>query len=404
MVAAIALATAGLATGCSSSGSSSGSSAGSNTLTIWTYADPKQAPFIKKLESDFKETHPDVTIKYLVVPFDQLTNKIITAASTRTGPDLIVYDPANTASLVQAGALADITKEWDGFKDKSEFPEYATRVIDGKTYSTQAYVNTTALYYNKDILDKAGISNPPSTFEELQSDLKQVVGAGFKGIAQCGAPTSECETQAVAWILGNGGNYNDFQSPDVKKVFQDWYDLGKAGALGADSVGWTQPDAWSAFTKGDYAFTQNGNWQYQSAKDLTFKWGVAPLPGGKVAPGGEGQALGAFSKNRSLAWDYLSSTWLSKAGQVQTFEMSGSIPTRKDAQADPSVANDPNIVAWTTELKDTGTRSEFKDPSDYLKATTAVGQQWSALRQGTTTPDAAASTLADSLKGVFVSK
>lgn len=399
---AVALAVVGTLTaalaGCSSTNGGTGSSP--DTLTIWSYVDAKN-PYMQQMAADFKKSHPNVTLKYLNVGYDALTNKLIAAASTRTGPDVIIYDPANTASLVSAGALSDLTKSWGGFSDKSQFPEYATWKVNGKIYGTQAYVNTTALYYNQDLLQKAGITAPPVTFDELSADLKQVVSKGMKGIAQCGAPTSECETQAAAWILGGGGNYNNFASSETKKVFANWYQLGKDGALGSDSVTWTQGDAWTAFAKGNYAFTQNGNWNLSAAKDLTFKWAVAPLPGGKVAPGGEGEAIGAFSKNQALAWGYLSTTMLSKEGQLQILKAAGSIPTRIDAQSDPAVTSDQNIQAWVTELKDTGHRSEFVNPSDYLKATTAVGAKWSALRQGSTSPEDASQTLVSSLKGTF---
>lgn len=396
IVPAIALAAVALAA-CASPSNSAGSNP--TTLTIWTYVDTA-SPWIAQLETDFKADHPDVTFKYLQVGFNDLTNKIISAAATGTGPDAIVFDPATSASLVGAGALYNFSSEWQGFDDRSKSPEFAVWDVKGGTYAVQAYVNTTALYYNKDLLTASGVTKPPTTFDELKDDLGAVVAAGHKGIAQCGAPTSECETQAVAWILGSGGNYNNFTSSEVKGVFQNWYDLGNAGALGADSVTWAQDDAWSAFTKGDYAFTQNGNWRLTQAAKLPFAWGVVPLPGATVAPGGEGEAIGAFG-NKKLAWEYLRSTWFSMKGQLQIFEGTGSVPVRADAQADKSVSADPNVAAWTAELGHAGVRSPFSDPSEYLRATTEVGEVWSALRQGRTTPDKASEQLASSLKGVF---
>ena len=78
----------------------------------------------------------------------------------------------------------------------------------------------------------------------------------------------------------------------------------------------------------------NGNWNLAAGEALTFAWGTTQYPAGpggsKVYPGGEGLAIGAFSKQQDLAWDYLETAWLSKQGQIANYGATGQIPVRAD--------------------------------------------------------------------------
>jgi ABC-type glycerol-3-phosphate transport system substrate-binding protein len=103
-----------------------------------------------------------------------------------------------------------------------------------------------------------------------------------------------------------------------------------------------------------------------------------------------------------MAWAFLESTFLTAERQVQIFTTSGPIPARTDAQLDPALSGNPNVAAWITELEAAGTRSPAIDASSYLRATTTVGEVWSALRQNRITADEAVSELASSLGDAFV--
>lgn len=370
------------------------------TLTIWSYKDtPTSKQFMSDFEASFTKNHPGVKFKYLLTDFASLRNKVLTGAVSKDGPDVLIFDPADTPVLAKAGTIKNITTQWQAFNDKSQFADALTWKSGNDIYAVQGYVNTTALYYNKDILAAAGIT-PPTTLDELNQALIKLKAAGSGGLTICGAPLTECETQAISWILGQGGNYDNLDAPGVKSVLNTFAKWSQDGSIPKDAVTWKQDDAWKAFSTGKYAFSQAGNWKLASAKELPFKWGVVSLPGAKVAPGGEGEAIGAFSKNADLAFQYLSETFWSKAGQLAILKAEGSIPARADAAQSPDVQNDANLVAWTKEVQSAGARPPVKG-GDIQKATTVLGQVWSGVLSGQLSPDAAISQLKSATTGLF---
>lgn len=370
------------------------------TLNVWYYFDPTAKPTMQKLEDLFHAKYPNVKVNYLYVDFANMRNKVLTAAASKQGPDVLLLDPMDADVLVKAGALADLTSGWKKFDGKGQYPDFALKKVDEKLYSVQAYVNTTALWYNADILKKIGVA-PPTTSDELGTALAKAKAAGYQGFALCGKPTNECETQATSWILGNGGNYDDLGSPNVKEVFTQFSDWAAKGYIPREAVNWDHPTASQKFASGKYAFVQAGNWDLGVVgKGLDFKWGVVPLPGGKVAPGGEGEAIGAFSKNKRLAWQYLASTFWSKDGQVIFANGRGSIPVRPDASKDPSVSQIPHIGAWVKEIAVAGSRSPATN-GDLQKATQTMGEVWSGILSGQLSPDQAEQRLKSEVAPIF---
>jgi len=387
--------------GCGATGQGGGMDSGSNgeTLTIWSYQTPTFDPIWEEYEAMFSKSHPGVKFEYLTVDYNQLRNKVLTGAVSKDGPDVLVFDPADTPVLAKAGLIKDIDAEWQDFEDKGEFPEAVQWKHDGQIYAVQGYVNTTALYYNKDILSAAGVT-PPTTIEEFDAALGKVHASGSGGFALCGAPSTECETQALSWILGQGGNYDNLDAPGVKKVFDTFSGWSNKGYVPKDAVTWTQADAWDSFSTGKYAFAQAGNWNLGSAEALPFNWGVVALPGARVAPGGEGEAVGSFSKNSALAFDYLKETFWTEHGQLIDFKERGTIPARADAAASPEITENSNIAAWTSEIKDAGTRPAAKG-GDITKATTVLGTVWSSVLSGQLDSEGAISQLKQATEGLF---
>ena len=76
----------------------------------------------------------------------------------------------------------------------------------GTSYGIPFTTSTRAMYYNKKIFAAAGISAPPKTWAELQSDAAKIKARGSVGY---GMPLGSEEAQAelLLWFLGNGGGY-----------------------------------------------------------------------------------------------------------------------------------------------------------------------------------------------------
>ena len=413
----LALASAAVAgalalTACSSGSSTTPSSsatggAATGTLTVWHYfSDPNQVKLMDEYATKFQAAHSGVTVDNVYVPYDQMNSKVIAAAGAKTGPDVVVFNGADAATLALGGALAPLDSRWASYSDASQFPDSVIHKVNGKTYAVQGYVNLLGLWYNADILSKIGVQ-PPTTLDELETDMAAAKAAGYQGITLSGLPQSQGEWQAFPWLSASGFTYD---SPDATALasgfarVRNWVDK---GWLSQESVTWDQTVPFQKFAAGGVAFAENGNWQIGTAKsDAKFNYGVVPLPlgsTGKVYLGGEGEGIGAFSKNPDLAWQYLTETYLDKAGQILPAQIVGSIPSRKDSAQDPAVTGNALLKPFAETITKYGANYPAGNipPSAVADLQLAVGQAWSAVLGGQKSPKDAANSAVTTLKGLL---
>lgn len=404
---AVAAAAVLVLSSCSSGGTSGGASdstgapggSSSKTLTVWHYfSTPTQVKLMKDEADLFEKANPGTTVKNVFVPYNNMDSKLITAAGSQTGPDVVVFNGGDADNIENAGALLDVSTQWSSYADASQFPDSAIHKLDGKVYAVQGYVNLLGLWYNADILKKIGVQAPKS-MQELDTDMAKAVKAGFGGITLSGQPQSQGEFQAYPWLTEAGFSY---ASPSVNTLAaglttaQQWV---KNGYLTGEASTWDQTVPFQKWAAGKVAFAENGNWQIATAKATAkFNYGVVPLPvganGTKVYLGGEAEGIGKYSKNPSLAWKYLEDTFFSQQGQLLALKDEGSIPSRKDAAADPLVSGNRLLKPFA----DTISRYGATYPANAVKPTSvndqqlAVGQAWSSVIAGTS-PQTAAKTL-----------
>ena len=398
MVAAVAAGTLTLGA-CSSTGSADAGT--DDVVTVWHYfTDDQQVKLVEEYKALFESSNPDATVENVYVPYDQLNSKLISAAGAGQGPDVVVFNGADASTLALAGALAPLDEYWDGFEDAAEFPDAAIHQVEGTTYAVQGYVNVLGLWYNADLLAEVGVE-APTTMDELEAAMAASVAAGHGGITLSGLPNSQGEWQGYPWLSDAGFDYDNLD--------QDAFEAGLArianwvdeGWLPQEAVNWDQTVPFQQFAAGDYAFAANGNWQQgTAAAEAGFEYGVVPLPlgtDGQVYLGGEGEAIGAFSDNPDLAWEYLKSTYYSAEGQLLAPEIVGSLPTRTDAAADDVVTSNELLAAFaeTIDLYGASYPSTAVPADAVADLQLTVGQAWSSVIGRQSTPaDAAASAIA----------
>lgn len=363
------------------------------TVSVWSYVEAKTAPWVARAQKALKAEFPNVTIKYTYVPYANMAAKLLGTAVSGGGPDGIFYNPSDAAKISQSGVLADMTTFFDAYAGKSQFPDSIVWRYQDKVISLQGYVNTTALFYNKTILDSLGLQ-PPKTIDELDEQLGKVNAAGKGGLTMCAQPTAESEFQIFCWMLGEGLNYGKWDKAILDTLFGRFDKWIKAGYIPRDISSWTQGDAFNKFSGGQYAFSQNGNWNLTTAKQLKFEWGVVPIPaasaGSHSIGGGEGFSIGAKTANGALTWRFFELALLTTEAEKAILKDSGSIPVRTDAAQDPAIQQDPNLATFGQVVADMGARPSTPLISDYLVAT---GKIWNSLAGGQISPSQASDRL-----------
>jgi ABC-type glycerol-3-phosphate transport system substrate-binding protein len=401
VVAAAALALAGCGSGSSSTtpqnDQASANGELSGTLTVLHYYDEGAGaltPFVKTWEERFEKAHPKVDVQFEYVPYDQMQQKVISAASAGKGWDLIMPTAVWLPEMVKAGAVQSIDQQWDSFADKALFPDntQSAGVLNDKRYAVQGYTNVEGIFYNKTILDELGVA-VPKTLDEMEGAMEKAKSAGYTPFTTAAPNGAGGEFNAVPWLVSNGWSYDNPAAPGAKEILarlQKWRDAGYFSSN--DASGFV---AEKNFSTGKYAFAQGGNWNLGTFKDsLKFSWGAAVIPGiDKSLLGGEIIAMGSKAADPALAWQFVQETFLSKQGGLDAAS-AGSIPLRTDLKNEKVVTSDPNLVAFATIAA-----ASIGNPinNNTGKISDVIGSSWNEFVAGTIGSDEAAQRIADGI-------
>lgn len=173
-----------LATACG--GSSNNESASGNndgdgdkeTIEFWTMQlQPDFTDLIEDIISDFEEENPDIEVDWLDVPADDLEEKILTAVSSDTAPDVANLNPTFASKLADMDALVDMEEELsDDEQDIYVDGAWEGSELNGITFGLPWYLSTTVYNMNTEIYEDAGLDpdDPPETFEEAKEDAEVI--------------------------------------------------------------------------------------------------------------------------------------------------------------------------------------------------------------------------------------
>jgi multiple sugar transport system substrate-binding protein len=357
MVAAAMLFAASLAACGNSNDSSSGG--GGKTLTYWA---SNQGP---SLEADKTILQPEldkfkqqtgITVNVEVVPWSDLLNRLLAAATSGKGPDVVNIGNTWSASLQATGALVqfdDATIGKVGGKDRFVPAALAAAGAEGKPpTAVPLYSLSYALYYNKKMFTDAGIANPPTTWAELVEDGKKLTKAGQWGLAEEGSNLSENAHHAFTFSQQYGGEWFDksgkptFDTPQNVAAVKRYIDfMAQDKIVNPSNAEYAQNQSVSDFANGKAAMLlwQAAGSSLKAQKMDPDAYGVAPVPFLENAPSdgkkvnsmvaGINMAVFDFSKNKDAALQFVK-FMTSDPEQITLNKTYGSLPSVKTASSD----------------------------------------------------------------------
>ncbi|OII12587.1 extracellular solute-binding protein [Curtobacterium sp. MCBA15_008] len=423
-LAAVAVAAVGLA-GCSSSGSAS-----SDTIKI---AYQKFGAFqqldaqMKVVKKEYEKDNPGK--KVTLVPIqaqgnDYYTKLALMNKAPATAPDVMYEDTFLVKADAQAGYLLPLDKYTAKWKDWDQFYDNAKQAgegVDGKTYGVPMGTDTRALWYNKDIFQKAGLPVPwqPKTWDDVLAAAKTIKEKQpdvipfniYSGKAQGEASTMQGFEMLLYGADGSGNTlYKDKKWVTGSKQFEDSLKFVKdvyQGGLGPTpqqaldtNVGTTIAQTW--LPQGKLAIDLDGSWQSGTwLKSGTAPWpewndvmGQAPMPtqngqdpGYNSMSGGWTLAVGKNSKNPQAAFDFITN-FLDKDGSLKYDTENSQIAVRKDVAEDPAYTDaNPTFKFFSGLVEHTNFRPAT---SDYSQVSNAIQVAMEAVMTGQQTPKQAA--------------
>ncbi len=382
-VAVVGLAAVSLAlTGCAGGSSGGSSSAASGTYTFW---DPypqfdDSSDWAKLVQAC--GTEAGVTVERTGYDTSDLTSKALLAGQQGNSPDLLLVDNPVVSTLAEAGLLTD-TDETGADTSDIEQNILAAGQIDGATYGVPIGANTLALYYNKTVLDAAGVDPASITdWNTLTSALEKVSASGGKGITFSAIGTEEGSFQFLPWYWGSGAELTDLSSDDAVSALDLWTGWVEDGYAPNSVIGNTQTTSWQEFLTGEYAFGENGTWQLAGVKDSGIDYGIISIPakdgGAAPAPTG-GEFLTVPVQSDDARYDVsekIRACLTSTDNLVATDTTLSYVAPTKDAQ-EQQVQADPDLEPWVTAVGDAKGRTSDDLGTEYPKISE---QLWKAVQ------------------------
>jgi fructooligosaccharide transport system substrate-binding protein len=122
---------------------------------------PAEQDLFEAWKQEFTASHPNITFQDEVVPFGQLADKIQASVAAGDPPDIFYIDGPNTKTYAYLGILAPLDAYLPpGFKQDIVSATLEEQSYQGQLYSMPDRQTAPALFYNKDLTDKAGIVPP----------------------------------------------------------------------------------------------------------------------------------------------------------------------------------------------------------------------------------------------------
>jgi multiple sugar transport system substrate-binding protein len=218
-----------------------------------------------------------VTVDRQPVPYPELVQKVLLAASSNSLPDIIYIDNSDVAQLADGGFIAPLSEV--GIETEGFVPALAALGnYKGVDYAVPSANNTIALYYNTDMFAAAGLE-PPKTWDELRETAKKLTKDQTYGLVFPGINNEQGAFHTSTFIWSNGGTFEQLNSAEVVGALTFLKSLVDDGSVSKSVVTWAIDDARDQFVSGRAAMMIGGSWllpQLDEHPDL--KYGVVPIP------------------------------------------------------------------------------------------------------------------------------
>ena len=317
---------------------------------------------VRNMTKDFEKANPDLKVNLEFVPYESLHDKIIAAQGAGAkGYDVVLYDVIWPAEFAEHGVLMDVSSKIPADMTPQIFDgAWSTVEYNGKRYGMPWILDTKYLFYNKEMLEKAGIANPPKTWDELVADAKTIKE---KGISKYPIVWSWAQAEAVicdytTLVDAYGGKFFDDGKPAMAKggaldAMKFMEQTMKDGITNPNSKEYLEEDVRKVFSNGDAAFALNWTYMYNMANGnpkeskIVGKVGVVAAPGvaGKsefsAVNGSMGLGIASNSAHPDDAWKYI---MFLTSQPVQNQYAKLSLPIWKSSYDDPAVQKDQEAL------------------------------------------------------------
>ncbi|MCS0602303.1 extracellular solute-binding protein [Streptomyces sp. LP11] len=316
------------------------------TLTVWTMDGSAPEQWTKDVQAAF-EKKTGAKVKFETQKWDGIQQKITTALSESTPPDVLEVGNTQTPAYAATGGLAElgdvkqqIGSDWTESVSKSS-------VYDGKQYAAPWYFANRVVIYNKAIWAKAGIKDTPKTRDEFYKDLETIgkktdaeplylPGQNwyfFDGLT-IGQDADLVKKEGDKYV----SNLGDPKVTAAMEIYKKYASYSKAPKDKDEAT----PQQATIFAKGKTGAFIGMGWEaataIQANKSIEKDLGYFTVPGETadkpegVFLGGSNLAVAQNSKKQSLAKEFLKIA-LSDQYEGQLAKLNGIVPNKESLES-----------------------------------------------------------------------
>lgn len=351
---------------------------GATELSLWTFVDLHMEFYMEAADRWNKE-YPDrpIKLKAETYPFDQMHNNLLLALTSGKGaPDIADVEIGRFPNFLEGEPQLlpmneYVEPELKNFVE-SRFDIYSK---DGNYYGMPTHVGASVMYYNKEIMDAAGVEiDSIQTWDDFIEAGKKVVentdAIMFNTFPGDYLPYFQMVSQQNSDFLDENGNLTVNREENIRALalLKEMQDLKIAevapGAAPHAEEYYAYMNAGGAAAVSMPAWYMGRFTDYMS--DLKGKMVVRPMPafeeGGNrsAGMGGTGTVVTNQTEHADLAKEFLAYAKLSKESNIKIWTVLGFDPVRHDVWDDPAVLEDnkffeffgDDIFDTLTDIKD----------------------------------------------------
>ena len=240
-------------------------SSSSPELEFWTMQlQPKFTDYFNKLIAKFEAENPGIKVRWVDVPWAAMENKILTSVSAKTAPDVVNLNPDFASQLASRNAWLELDSRVDEAVRNQYLPNiWQDSSLNNKSFGLPWYLTSRVTIYNQDLLQKAGVSKPPTTYAELAQVAKQIkdkTGKYAFFLTVVPADSNEILESFVQMgvELVDAEGKAAFNTPKGKAAFQYWVDFYQQGLMPKEALTQGHRYAIELYQSGQTALLSSG--------------------------------------------------------------------------------------------------------------------------------------------------
>ena len=389
-------------------------------VVFWYNHTGDEAARFEELIKSYNESQDKYVVEGLSVTDKQ---KVVVSISGNESPDVIEGSNQDVISYAMNGLVESISDMADAegysLSDIHSRLALEANTVDGKMYGMPYASMIIQMFYNKDILQEIGYTEPPKTMEELYEMAVKATQVDESGtITRLGYPLFPLASARQELIYAFGGRWWSEDgltlTPDNPAIldglnmnveFRSLYGIEKVQEFvaTANTNRYTENDM---FFAGKQLFRFDGTWLAAMIKNFNsdVNYGVALIPGTQANPELAGTSrfetnslcIPVVAAQKEGAWDFVKYASNSQATKDLLIGMAN-LPSQTALYEDADILAQPNFDIFIDALKkENGIMyAKVEDLSNY---TAMINEYLDYVYNGMKTPEVAMKELAEQAK------